>query len=124
MPVSSFIDEEAEPKEADLVQLFAANRNNIPNYDEQGRLDEGRPGFLQPRRIKVGYLEAVYEDIEPLVGEVTDEEIQKEYEEKYLRQMPADPPPSNTDLLNSGPLIPKMELPKEEAEKKGRCTQR
>ncbi len=115
IPVSSFIDETAEPIESELQELFIAHRGNIPNFNEEGRSAEGRPGFLQPRRIKLGYLEAVYEEIEPLAGTVTDEEIQKEYEERYLRQMPAEQPASNEDLLNSGPLIPEMKLPKLDA---------
>ena len=90
LPVQDFIDPDAKPSETDLLQLFEKYRQNFPGYTPEGRVAPGRPGFYQPRRFQLGYLEADYEQIEPLMEAVTDEEIQKAYEEKYLRAVPAD----------------------------------
>lgn len=104
IPLRQFIDEQAEPSPSELQELFAQYRNNPPNMTAEGRLDEGRPGFRQPRRIQVGYLEANYDEIEPLVDEPTDEEIQKRYELQYKRSLP----------LDDGPMLPpQLQLPGE-----------
>ncbi|HWL10369.1 MAG TPA: hypothetical protein VNQ76_18335, partial [Planctomicrobium sp.] len=88
IPVADFIKPDMKPSELELQDLFSQYRDNTPGFTVNGQPEEGRPGFLQPRRFQLGYLEAVYDQIEPLVGEVTDEEIQKRYEERYLRTVP------------------------------------
>jgi len=118
IPLASFIDEDAEPDEAALLELFEMHRENPPNVSDAGLPAEGRPGFLQPRRIQIGYLEALYDEVEPLVGEVTEEEIQKRYEERYMREMPAPAVKemSNVELINLplvAPEIPETEEPEE-----------
>jgi hypothetical protein len=102
IPLSSFIDADADPPEAELLELFAEYRSNFPNITSEGRRDEGRPGFMQPRRVRAGYLEAVYDDIEFLMPEPTEEEIKERYEQEYKRAMPID---------DDGPLLPELDLP-------------
>jgi len=104
LPVQDFIDPDAKPSDADLLQLFEKYRQNFPGYTPEGRMEPGRPGFYQPRRFQLGYLEADYEQIEPLMEAVTDEEIQKAYEEKYLRAVPVDSTPAFERL--DGPDLP------------------
>jgi hypothetical protein len=109
IPVKDFIDLDAKPTDAELTKLFEQYRNNFPGFTPEGRPAPGRPGFYQPRRFRIGYLEASYEDIEPLVGEVTDEEIQKRYEERYLKNVPESSLKDDLDL----PFLPKLNAPGE-----------
>lgn len=88
IPVQDFVNQDAMPTDADLLKMFEKYRQNFPGYTTEGTPEAGRPGFYQPRRFQLGYLEANYEQIEPLVGEVSDEEIKQAYEEKYLKQVP------------------------------------
>ncbi|MCA8999981.1 MAG: hypothetical protein KDA80_23495 [Planctomycetaceae bacterium] len=106
IPVSAFVADGAEPSEAELQELFAMYRSNVPGFTPEGRRDEGRPGFAQPRRLQIGYLEAVYDAIEPLVDEPTEEEIQAEYEQRYLKSIP-----DAMDLPPSLELPPSLNLP-------------
>lgn len=116
VPLDDFVGDE-EPADAELLELFAENRGNFPNYAPDGTPNDGRPGFFQPRRVKLGYFEVVYDDIEPLVKEPTEEEIQKRYEEQYKREMPAPDLPDG-DLLDLPPSLRDLELPKEDGEMK------
>jgi len=102
IPVKDFVDPNANPSDADLMKLFEQYRNNFPGYTATGDEEPGRPGFYQPRRFQLGYLEADYEKIEPLVGEVTDAEIQKLYEDRYLKKVPEGTSPSPLE----GPDLP------------------
>lgn len=91
IPVSSFV-KDAEPTDDELQNLLNQYRENMTGYTPEGRPDEGRPGFFQPPKMQVAYLEAVFDDIKATVGEVTEEEIQKRYEEEYPQEAPADEP--------------------------------
>ncbi|WP_139228395.1 hypothetical protein [Planctomicrobium piriforme] len=116
IPVSDFIDAEAKPTDSELKDLFNKYRMNPPGITPEGKLEEGRPGFYQPRRIQIGYLEAVFDKIEPLTGDISDEEVQKRYDERYLRQVPE----GDKSRLNlDGPALPKPpsgDMPKPSAE--------
>ena len=101
IPVDSFIDESTEPTEQQLQELFLEYRDSVPGVGPTGELEEGRPGFVQPRRIQVGYFEATFDDIETLVEPPTEEEIQTLYEERYLRQVPES---------MDGPALPQFDL--------------
>ena len=98
VPVESFVNKSAEPSEAELQELFKAHQANYPNTTVEGRLDEGNPGFRQPRKVKLEYVEIPYEAVEKTVGEVTDEEIEAFYEEFY-KTAPAEE--SSTDGADS-----------------------
>jgi hypothetical protein len=117
IPLEAFVDESAKPSEAELQEIFGRYRANFPGFapPPSNRPEPGRPGFVQPRRVRLGYLEAVYDKIEPLVTDVTPEEIQKRYEERYSRSVPesdngAESGKQGTekkmDSPKDGPLLP------------------
>ncbi|MEW4529270.1 hypothetical protein [Maioricimonas sp. JC845] len=85
VPVEDFVPPDLEPTDDQLQELFVKYRNNLPNRSAEGQIVEGQPGFFQPRKVRLAYLEAAYDDVEALVGEVTDEEIEQYYEEQYKR---------------------------------------
>jgi hypothetical protein len=87
VPISDFLDTSVEPPADELAKLFAEYRENEPGVTKEGRIEEGRPGFHQPPRSKIAYLEAVYDDFEKKVPEVTDAEIEKRYEESYKKPL-------------------------------------
>ncbi|MEZ5942365.1 MAG: hypothetical protein R3C18_13310 [Planctomycetaceae bacterium] len=101
IPVSEFEEGLPEPTAAELDELFQLYRANVPNRDENGQLAEGRPGFLQPARMRLAYVEASASEFEGLVGEVTDEEIQQRYEENYKKPLPPSMQPGE-----GGPALP------------------
>ncbi|MCA9043196.1 MAG: hypothetical protein KDA69_02690 [Planctomycetaceae bacterium] len=102
LPVSEFEDGLPEPSDAELDELFQANRANFPNAEENGQPAEGRPGFRQPTRMRLAYVEASIPDFEGLVDEVTDEEIQQQYQENYKKPLP----PSMQPGADGGPVLP------------------
>lgn len=106
VPVESFVDAKAAPKEADLISLFEEFKKNYPNLTIEGRLEEGRPGFLQPPRVKASYLVANIEDFEKLVPEPTKEEIEARYKESY-----AQPLPPKGGMTPGGPALPSLDPP-------------
>jgi len=88
LPVQDFVDKSVQPTDAELAELFNTYKGNFPNYLPDGKPEEGRPGLYLQRRVRLAYLEPAYEEMEKLAGEVTEEEIQKRYEERYQREMP------------------------------------
>lgn len=88
IPVSSFVTEQMQPTDEELQELLLQYAQNSPGFTPDGQEEEGRPGFFQPPKFSIAYLEAVFDDIMTTVGEVTDEEIQQRYEEEYLRTVP------------------------------------
>lgn len=109
--VSNFVDPSVEPTEAELQELFDAHRENYPNVSDDGKLDEGRPGFRQPRRVQLAYVEAEYDEIEKTVTPPTDEEIEAFYEEHY-KTVPADDlDGTSDDASNDGPALPPADGP-------------
>lgn len=85
LPVSDFVDEKVEPSQQELEELFAKHKGNAPGFGPDGKFVEGLPGFRQPPRVKLAYLEAVYDTFEKQAGEVTDQEIEARYEERKRR---------------------------------------
>ena len=107
IPVSDFVQKDAQPSDSDLLDLFNKHKDNIPNTTPppQPKLEEGRPGFYLPRRMKIAYVEPNYEEIEKQVGEITEEEILKRYEEQYKKEMPSETGDGmNLDL----PVLPSL----------------
>ena len=94
VPVQDFVDKDALPTDGELKEVFEKYKGNFPNSTPEGQLEEGRPGLYLPRRVRLAYLEPVYETMEKQAGEVTEEEIQKRYEERYQREMPVQRPGS------------------------------
>ncbi len=90
LPVSDFVDPDAKPTQADLEDLFAKHKSNVPGFGSDNRPVEGQPGFLQPPRMRLAYLEAEYDTFEKLVPEITDKEVEARYEE--LKKRPLNDP--------------------------------
>ncbi len=109
--VSMFVDDSAEPTDEELQELFDAHRENYPDTSDEGRLEEGRPGFRQPRRVQLAYVEAAYDEIEKTVTPPTDEEIEAFYEEHY-KTVPVDELDGESDgTTEDGPALPGSDGP-------------
>ncbi|MEX0585401.1 MAG: hypothetical protein WD176_02065, partial [Pirellulales bacterium] len=94
VPIQEFIDTSAEPTPEEVADLFKRYRDNTPFDRDRAGLpfqsaenpaEEGDPGFLQPRRVHVGYLEAVFDDFKSGIAAVTDEDIERHYQEQYVK---------------------------------------
>ncbi len=77
LDVDAFVPEVEEPKDADVERLFAEYRLKFPNTDEPGS-----PGFRQPNKAKLAYLELGYKTVEAGVTPPTDQEVEAYYNEK------------------------------------------
>lgn len=77
LDVDAFLPDVEEPKDADVERLFAEYRLKFPNTDEPGS-----PGFRQPNKAKLAYLELGYKTIEAGVTPPTDQEVEAYYNEK------------------------------------------
>ncbi len=110
IPVSSFVSDSVKPTDEELQALLNQYNKNLPGFTPEGRPEEGRPGFYQMPKMELAYLEAVFDDIKATVGEVTDEEIQKRYEDEYLREVPESAPagamPSTGSSAIPAPALP------------------
>lgn len=100
VPTAEFIDEQAEPPQAELSQLFDQYNKNLPGFTPEGKLEEGRPGFYQPPRIKLAYVTPDYQAFEKQVS-VTDEEVQARYNRDYVNASK----PQDSLLFPNGPLL-------------------
>ncbi len=110
LDVRLFVDESVEPPDSELQQLFAKYQKTFSNTTEDGQPDEGRPGFRQPRRVKLAYVEAAYTDIEKQVDPVTDAEVEAYYAENFKTVLP-DLPANESDSgkpgeATNGPVLP------------------
>lgn len=114
VPVKEFTAGLPEPTTGELAELFSQYRGNFPNMDESGFPVEGQPGFRQPARVKVAYLEASFDEIKGLVGEVTDEEIQAQYEKQYAKPLPPSMQPGSDGPALPGVTPPVVEPPASE----------
>ncbi len=73
LPVTEFIGQVVEPTDTELATFFEAAKSLPPGFD-------GRPGFLQPRKVQLAYLSADFEQLEAKVGKPTEEELLAHYE--------------------------------------------
>ncbi len=108
VPVKQFADKAGEPTSADLTAFFEQYKATYPN-----QLEPGAPGFRQPPKAQLEYLEADYETIESIVAEknpVTDAEIEAKYaelkkaHEERIKPIPDSDGDGNTG--SSNPLDP------------------
>ena len=116
LPVEQFIDETAEPTPEELAELFDKYRSNTPLRTPlpEGRLEEGRPGFMQPRRAQVAYLEAVFDDFTSQTAPVTDEDIERYYQENFVKPAAEAAEAQRNRPPASGPKLPdslELDLP-------------
>lgn len=91
--VDTFAGELEEPTESELQAFFEQHKANFP-----GQTGPGAPGFRQPRKVQLAFLEADYETVEGEVPDITEEEITAYYEE-------------NKDVLYRVQTIPDPEFP-------------
>ena len=81
LAVEAFNSLVGDPSDQELQQLFEEYKDKYPNQSKPGA-----PGFRQPGRIKLGYLEIDYDTIEKTIPEITDEEILKKAEERLAKR--------------------------------------
>lgn len=74
IPVEAFTKSIPDPSDSDLRTFFKDHAEKYPNA-------KGEPGFRQPARARLAYLEADFETIEAKVTPPTDEEVEKYYED-------------------------------------------
>ncbi len=85
IPVEAFVKAVGDPSDEDLRSFFKKHAETFPTA-------KGDPGFRQPTRVKLAYLEADYEAIEAKVTPPTDEEVAEYYEknkEFFIDRTPA-----------------------------------
>ena len=120
IPVKPFIDETAEPSPNELATFFEEHRRNFPNLTEKNAVEEGRPGFRQPRRVQLAYLEAVFDDYRDGIEPVTEEDIRERYETDYVQ--PAEAAAARAAEAEairgnqSGPALPDQPVTPDEGE--------
>ena len=79
LPVKDFTGQVPDPTDAQIAKLFEKHKNDI----EQAFEAEFKPGFLQPRRVKLQYLELGFAEIEAearAAAPATEKEIEDYYE--------------------------------------------
>lgn len=74
VPVEAFVKNIPDPSDSELRAFFQEHAEKFPSA-------KGEPGFRQPARARLAYLEADYETIEAKVTPPTDEEVAKYYED-------------------------------------------
>lgn len=104
--VESFKDQVGTPKEDELKELFEKYKDQFPGGPE--------PGFRQPGRIKLGYIEIDYDTVAKTIPEVTEEDVIAFYEankDLYRNNVPGEFPnqtegmnPSGENPFDSPPL--------------------
>ena len=80
LDVDTFTSEVPDPSDAEIGKLFAENRLKFPHMDEPGS-----PGFRQPQKAKLAYLELGYKAVEQTTAAPTDAEIEAYYNENKDR---------------------------------------
>lgn len=115
LSVASFTPKVKEPSDKQLLAMFNEYKTVFP--EERGA---GEPGFRQPDRVSVGYLEADYKQFTKYVDPVTDEEVVAFYEANKETRYKNNPFPEdfsnefNLDSMNGGPggpMAPPMQFP-------------
>jgi hypothetical protein len=104
IPVSDFVAAAPNPTEDQLLTYFEQWKRIPPSYP-------GGPGLLQPRRVRVEYLEADFAATEKEVAAkkpVTDQEVKKYYEDhrEEFRNRPAAGGAKQPSLVPPGPTLP------------------
>lgn len=74
IPVEAFAESVADPSDAALRELFEQFKQLYPSGED--------PGFFQPPRRSLAWLEPDMKKIEAEVGEISDDDIQKRYDER------------------------------------------
>ena len=80
LDVDAFVSEVPDPSDSDVLQLFDENRLKFPDMDEPGS-----PGFRQPPKAKLAYLELGYKAVEKETAVPSDEEVEAYYNDNKDR---------------------------------------
>lgn len=88
IPVEAFVKSIPDPSNDELLAFFKKHAEKVPG-------PKGEPGFFQPMRVRLAYLEADYDVIEGKVTRPTDEEVAKYYDDN--KEFFADRTPPKTD---------------------------
>ena len=94
IPVELFVARVADPSDSDLLSFFNDHAEKFPGV-------KGEPGFRQPTRVQLAYLEADYEAVEKTVTPPTDEEVELYYEdnkESFIDRTPKKTEKKDDDL--------------------------
>ena len=81
LPVKDFTGNVPQPTDDKIAKLFEKHKDDF----EQAYEGVYKPGFRQPRRVKLQYLELAFADIEAKArsaGQVTEKEIEEYYESR------------------------------------------
>lgn len=76
LPVEHFAADVPEPTDEQIAAFFQQHKSVFP-----GQTGPGEPGFRQPRKVRLAFLEADYQTFEPLAPEVTAKDVEAFYEE-------------------------------------------
>ena len=76
LDVDEFLEQAGTPSEAEVHELFTQYSEKFPNQD-----GPGSPGFRQPFQLRLAYVEVDSESVAADVAEVSDEDINKYYED-------------------------------------------
>ena len=121
LDVDAFVGEVPDPSDSDVLQLFDENRLKFPDMDEPGS-----PGFRQPPKAKLAYLELGYKAVEKSVAVPSEEEVAAYYNDNkdrlYRKTVEAEAEagaatPSEGGSTPVKPEEPKPEEPKAEEPK-------
>ncbi len=96
--VDAFLEKVGEPSESEIEELFEKYKRQGPNFKP------GEPGFYQPAKARLAYVEADYATIARTVPEVTEEDIQKYYDENKDTQF-------RKTVVPEDPVDPSVGLP-------------
>lgn len=94
IPVEPFVKGIEAPSDDKLTAFFSQHAEKFPG-------EKGEPGFRQPQRIRLAYVEADFEKVEEKVTPPTDDEVAKYYEDNknfYIDRTPAPSDKKETEL--------------------------
>lgn len=106
IPVELFVHRVKDPPAEELQAFFNEHKSVPPNTAAPGA-----PGFLQPRKVNVAYLEADYATFAEKVPPVTDAEIVAYYQQNKERLYKQRPIPDDFDSSRGGtpgPVLPEF----------------
>ncbi len=108
IPVDPFVNSISEPSSSEVSAFFKEHAEKYPGL-------KGEPGFRQPNKVRLAYLEADYEAIEAKMTPPSDEEVATYYEDnkEFYREKT---PPIDTEKLETDK--PDGEPEKKDGEKK------
>lgn len=125
VPVSAFTDQIEPPTDQEVIELFEKYKAVFPD-----QLAPGTPGFRQPRKISLAYVEARPQPLEAEIKPVTDDEIEQYYNEnkELYRELSTDlldnsmrgddpfatDPPAENEKPDAGTEAPSTDAPSDE----------